>query len=513
VNDGPKPKASRKPAARQRNLHSRAPLKQSTDCPVVAIGASAGGLDAFRTLLSTLPANSGMVFLLVQHLDPTHASMMVDLLSPHVPMPIAEARDGAQLEPNHIYVIPPGRYLSVGGRAIRLSSPPRSAGVRMPFDFLLRSLADEFGDHAVCIILSGTANDGSVGATAIKAAGGLVIAQEPSEAEYDGMPRSAIAAGAVDLVLPLAKIPQALSHYGGHRYLRIAGGEEPRPTDESYDQIIDLLRKRTSHDFALYKTGTLGRRIERRMALNGIERIDRYFELLTRDAAELAHLADDLLINVTRFFRDQKAFDLLADKILPELVRQYPPDQPIRVWVAGCSTGEEAYSITMLLQEEIEKAKRNIRLQVFATDIDADAIAFAREGLYPTAIEVDVPPERLARFFNREDRGYRVSRELRTPIVFSIHDLVADAPFSRLDIVSCRNLLIYLRPEVQQKVVSLFHFALREGGVLFLGGAESVGVANDRFEAISKTQRVYRHIGRGRAGETELPLGRGAVAR
>jgi len=513
VNDGPKPKAPRQPAGRRRTAHKRDIPTPNINFPVVAIGASAGGLDAFRTLLGALPAKTGMAFILVQHLDPTHASMMVELLSPHAAMPVVEASDAAPLKPNHIYVIPPGRYLAVGERAIRLSSPPSSAPVRMPFDFLLRSLADELGDHAVCVILSGTASDGSVGATAIKAAGGLVIAQAPEEAEYDGMPRSAIAAGAVDLVLPLARMPQALAQYGGHRYLRVEGRDEARPADESYNQIIDLLRKRTSHDFAFYKTGTLGRRIERRMALNGAEQIDRYLELLTHDPAELARLANDLLINVTRFFRDQKAFDLLVDKILPQLVRQHPPERPIRVWVAGCSTGEEAYSIAMLLQEEIEKAKRGIKLQVFATDIDADAIAFAREGLYPAAIEVDVPPERLARFFSREERGYRVSRELRAPIVFSIHDLVADAPFSRLDIVSCRNLLIYLRPEVQQKVISLFHFALREGALLFLGGSESVGFASDRFEAVSKTQRIYRHIGRGRPGEAELPLGRGAVAR
>ncbi|MGZ6014136.1 MAG: chemotaxis protein CheB [Phenylobacterium sp.] len=479
---------------------------------MVGIGASAGGLEAFRTLLSALPANSGMAFIVVQHLDPTHASMMVELLSPHLVMPIAEATDAARLEPDHVYVIPPGKFLVVRDGAIRLSIPPRRPALRMPFDVLLRSLADELGERSVCIILSGTANDGAVGAAAVKAAGGLVIAQDPSEAEYDGMPRSAIAAGAVDLVLPLAEIPRALARYGGHQYLQALEGGAP-PARDAFAQIVDLLHKRTSHDFALYKEGTLRRRIERRMALHGIEDGHRYLEKLAQDAAELQRLADDLLINVTRFFRDAKAFELLEEKLIPELVRNQPPNQPIRVWVAGCSSGEEAYSIAILLHEEIAKVRRSIRLQIFATDVDADAVAFAREGLYPQAIEADIPAARLDRFFTREDRGYRISRELRASIVFSVHDVVADAPFSRLDLVSCRNLLIYLRPEVQQKVISLFHFALREGAILFLGGSETVGAAGDRFEPISKAHRIYRHIGRSRPGDIELPLGRGEATR
>ena len=249
------------------------------------------------------------------------------------------------------------------------------------------------------------------------------------------------------------------------------------------------------------------------MAMAGIEDANRYLDLLTQDQAELQRLADDLLINVTRFFRDAAAFELLAEKIVPEFVRAQPPDRLIRIWVAGCSTGEEAYSIAMLFLEEIATAQRNMKLQIFATDVDEDAVAFAREGLYPSSIGVDVQPLRLTRFFEKEDHGYQVSRELRAAIVFSVHDLVADAPFSRLDLISCRNLIIYLRPEAQQKVVSLFHFALREGGILFLGPSESVGDASDHFEPISKKQRLYRHIGRSRPGEVELPLGHGEATR
>jgi two-component system, chemotaxis family, CheB/CheR fusion protein len=501
----PRAKRSRAPRARASSTHV-------VDFPLVAIGASAGGLDAFRTLVGSLRANSGMAFILVQHLDPSHESMMVELISPATSMPVVEAADAMRLEPDHVYIIPPGRFLSVRDGAARLSSPPNRPAVRMPFDFLLASMAEEQGERAVCIILSGTASDGSAGAKLVKAAGGLVIAQDPDEADYDGMPRNAIAAGGVDLVLPLAMIPKALEKYGGHRYVRKYEGDDPPPAGGSYAQIVELLRLRTSHDFTLYKTGTIERRIERRMALNGVADLPRYLEQLNRDPAELQRLTDDLLINVTRFFRDPKPFEVLEQQVIPELVRTQPPEQPIRVWVAGCSTGEEAYSIAMLLLDEIAKSGRNIRLQIFATDIDGDAIASAREGLYPPEIEVDVPPARLARYFVRDARNYRVSRELRAPIVFSVHDLVADAPFSRLDIVSCRNLLIYLRPEVQQKVISLFHFALRDGGVLFLGESETVGFASDRFIPISKTQRIYRQIGRARPGAA-LPLGRGGVAR
>lgn len=485
---------------------------QDIDFPVVGVGASAGGLEAFRLLLHALPAKSGMAFILVQHLDPTHASMMVELLAPHTGMTMVEAVGGARLEPDHVYVIPPDRYLSVRGGALRLSRPPARPTVRMPFDFLLQSLAEQCGERAVCVILSGTATDGTYGAKVVKAAGGLVIAQDPDEAEYDGMPRSAIAGGAVDLVLPLARIPKALGEYSGHRYLHPRKGGPEAPAN-AYGQIIELLRKRTAHDFSLYKPGTMERRIERRMALNGVAETPAYLELLIRDAAELQRLSDDLLINVTRFFRDETAFTFMADEVLPELVRQHPPDQPIRAWIAGCSTGEEAYSICMLLLEALAKAQRNIRLQIFATDVDADAVTIAREGVYPLTIEADVSPERLNRFFVREEKGYRATRELRSPIVFSVHDVVSDAPFSRLDMVSCRNLLIYLRPEVQQKVVGLFHFALRPGATLFLGGSETVGAASDHFAPISGKQRIFRHLGRSRPGDIELPLGRGEAAR
>ena len=513
LNRARRPRAQTRPAPRNDN---RGPAKEvvarvGATFPVVAIGASAGGLGAFRVLLSTLPGKTGLSFILVQHLDPTHASMMAEILSAHAPMAVVEAGDNMPIARDHVYVIPPGRYLAVRDGAMHLSLPESREGVRLSFDVLLRSLAKELGERAVCVILSGTGADGSVGAKAIKEAGGLVIAQDPEEAEYDGMPRSAIATGAVDLVLPLEKIPEILGKYARHEYLK--RDETPAATlGSGLAKIVDLVRKKTSYDFDLYKEGTLGRRIERRMALVGIEDADRYLEMLNKDPVEPQRLADDLLINVTRFFRDGRAFELLAQNVIPELVRA-KPDGPIRVWVPGCSTGEEAYSIAMLFLEEIAAAQRGIKLQIFATDVDEDAVAFAREGLYPPSIEDDVPAARLKRFFIQEHHRYRVSRDLRAAIIFSVHDLLSDAPFSRLDLVSCRNVLIYIRPEFQEKVLSLFHFALSDDGILFLGTSESVGAANHHFEPLFKKQRIYRHVGRNWPHEVEFPPGRGGLAR
>ncbi len=491
-------------------------MRGPNDFAVVGIGASAGGLDACRKLVDALPAASGMAFILVQHLDPTHESMMVDLLAGHTPMPVLQATDGMPIERNQIYVIPPGTYLSVGNGALHLSHPKERHGARLPFDFLLYSLAEEYGQRAVCVILSGTGADGSHGLKAVKEKSGLVIVQDPDEAGYDGMPKSAISTGAVDLVLAAAKIPGALVRY--ERRMSLAGAQFGAPPDSARDwlpEVIELLRRKTPHDFTLYKSGTLRRRIERRMAMAAIETddIDHYLEMLRSDFGELDLLAKDLLINVTGFFRDRHVFDFLSEKIIPELVRDQTPDQPLRIWIAGCSTGEETYSLAMLFLEAIEAAKRSVKLQVFASDVDPDAVASAREGLYPETIEAEVSPERLARFFTKEDRGYRVLPDLRATVVFTVQDVLADPPFSRIDLVSCRNLLIYLRPEAQARVISLFDFALREGGILLLGTAETAGNIDGRFEVISKPERIYRHIGRGRPGEIDFPMSIGNTAR
>ena len=363
------------------------------------------------------------------------------------------------------------------------------------------------------MILSGTGADGSVGLMAIKAQRGLVIAQDPDEADYDGMPQSAIATGSVDLVLPVAEIPAALVTFAAQATSHPAKADAPATAinTESLGQIIELVRTKTAHDFTLYKLGTLQRRIERRMAMASIEinGMDRYLDLLRNDENELELLSKDLLINVTSFFRDPKVFEYLAAKIVPDLVGHRTSDQPLRVWIAGCSTGEETYSLTMLFREAIAEARSSVKLQVFASDVDPDAVAEARNGLYPETIAADVSPERLARFFTKEDNKYRVSPELRGSVVFTVQDVLADAPFSRLDMVSCRNLLIYLRAEAQAKVISIFHFALREGGILFLGNAETVGNYDGRFAVIAKPERLYRHITRSRPGEIGFSMGDG----
>ena len=500
-----------------RSLSSDHSPLEAGDFPLVAIGASAGGLEACMKLVGVLPADTGMAFILVQHLDPTHESMMVELLAAHTAMTVQQATDGMLIEREHLYVIPPGTYLSAGNGALHLSRPKARHGARLPFDFLLHSLAKAYGPRAICVILSGTGADGSLGLKAVKDKGGLVIAQDPAEAEYDGMPQSAIATGVVDLVLPAAKIAETLAQ-GDPRSATTDAHDDPVPADKAQDWlpgVIDLLRAKTAHDFTLYKRGTLARRIERRMAMAAIraDDADRYLDILRNDANELDCLAKDLLINVTSFFRDPKVFSFLAKTIIPDLVRGREPDQPLRIWIAGCSTGEETYSLALLFCEAITASKRRIKLQVFASDVDPDAVATARDGFYPNTIEAEVSPARLARFFSKEDHGYRISPELRAVVVFAVQDVLADPPFSRLDLVSCRNLLIYLRTEAQAKVISFFHFALRQGGILLLGSSETISNADDRFEVIAKAERLYRHIGRRRPGDLGFSLGAGDSAR
>jgi two-component system CheB/CheR fusion protein len=482
----------------------------ASDVIIVAIGASAGGLDACTKLISALPARTGMAFVLVQHLDPHHESMMADLLSGHTSMTVEQAVDGVTIAPDHLYVIPPGSYLSVASGKLQLSKPNARHGARLPFNFLLQSLAGDCPAQTIGVILSGTGADGTLGLTALHNAGGFTIAQKPEEAEYDGMPKSAIAAGAIDQILPVMDIAAALVD---------PARKLDRPAVTSpvgatcLPEIIGLLRVSTNHDFTLYKMGTLQRRIERRMGLAGLDDMLLYLEKLRDDPVELDLLAKDLLINVTSFFRDTSVFDMLAAKIVPDMVRDQPSGLPLRIWIAGCSTGEEAYSLAMLFREAIIASKRDIKLQVFASDVDVDAIATARDGVYPDTIAPQISAERLARFFVKEDQGYRVSPELRAAVVFTVQDVLADPPFSRLDMISCRNLLIYLGPEAQAKVIALFHFALRAGGTLLLGNAETIGSNETRFKIISKPERLYRHIGRSKPGDIGFQLGQSEASR
>lgn len=466
---------------------------------VVAVGASAGGLDAFKALLASLRVDMDMAFVLVQHLEPSHESLLVPLLAESTAMPVVQASEGMRLAPNHVYVIPPGDFLAVKAGVFHVTAPNGARGARLPFDFLLRSLAAERQERTVCIVLSGTGADGAEGLRAVKAAGGLVIAQS-AEAAYGGMPASAIATDLVDLVLPVAEMARALiRHRDGARQGPSAMRGDPK---DPFKAIIDLVNRQTPHDFSGYKPGTLTRRIERRMAMAALKPHETatYLEKLKGDPVEVVELGKDLLIHVTSFFRDPKVFDLLATTTIPALIAEHP-DQPLRIWVAGCSTGEEAYSIAIVCLEALRAAGGSVRPQIFASDIDEGAVAVAREGLYPASIAREVSKDRLSTYFIAEPNGFRVSADLRAIVVFTVHDVLSDPPFSRLDMVSCRNLLIYLGLDAQAKAVSLFHFALRTGGVLLLGKAETAGFAKGQFEPLAKSERIYRRIGVGRSGD------------
>ena len=480
-------------------------------------------------LLDALPTPTGMAFVLVQHLDPNHPSLLVELLAEHTAIAVLQAEDGMTILPEHLYVIPPGTYLSISGGALCLSKPKALRGARLPFDFLLRSLAAEYGDRAICVVLSGTGADGTVGLRTVRDAGGVVLAQDPEESGYGGMPSSAIATGLVDQVVRVTAIADALACHGGGKPLtKVPPSNDAPAGSDPVLAIIGLLHARNGHDFTPYKRGTLERRIERRIALargapvphGNDDSSDRhhsagrpgdtkvsYLARLRTDSTELDLLAKDLLIHVTSFFRDPAACDALARQLIPGLLQDRPAGQPLRIWVAGCSTGEEVYSLIILFREAAAAAGQDgtnadLKLQVFASDIDADAVATAREGLYSPAITSDVSAGRLAKFFTKEDGdGFRILPELRASVVFAVQDLLTDPPFSRIDLISCRNLMIYLGPEAQAKAVSLFHFALKTGGVLLLGSAEAVGETDDRFELIDKGARLYRHVGQRRPGD------------
>jgi two-component system CheB/CheR fusion protein len=482
--------------------------------PVVAIGASAGGLDALSKLLDVLPAKTGMAYVIVQHLDPTHKSLLAELLAEHTAMPVAEAVDGSPLVADQVHVIAPGCYLTVADGALRVSVPDARHGARMPFDALLRSLALACGPRAIGVVMTGTGQDGSAGLAALKLAGGHVLAQAPEEAEYPGMPRAAVRGGHVDEVLALAAIPDALARIAHQIATSPAAiGGPPRPVADTdpamaagMAAILDHLRDSAGHDFRAYKPGTIARRITRRMGLAGIAESDpaAYLALLLADPAENAVLASDLLINVTRFFRDPKVFATLESMIVPQTIRALPPGQALRVWVAGCSTGEEAYSVAMICLDAIAASGREIRLQIFASDIDPDAIATARDGRYGHDIADHVPADRLARHFLTEEDGFRVTQALRGAVVFSVQDVLTDPPFSRMNLITCRNLLIYLNTAAQAKVIALFHFALRADGTLLLGTAETIGRGEDRFEPVPDAECCYRHVARSRSGGADF---------
>jgi two-component system CheB/CheR fusion protein len=475
---------------------------------VIAIGASAGGLDAFRRFFKAMPPHSGLAFVLIQHIDPNHISHMAEILSKYTLMRVMESGNRTRIEKNSVYIIPPNRNLSIRGDRLNLSLPDQRRGQRTPIDHFLLSVAEERGEKSVCILLSSTGTDGILGLRAIKAAGGLGMVQDPSTAEYGDLARAAIATGLVDYVLPVEQMPKTLLNYLSHSYIRGPRGVPVRTGEgeKTLAEIIKLLRTHTTHDFHYYKRGTLIRRIERKMGLHQIDKLPDFLKFLKKKPGEVVLLAKDLMIGVTSFFRDPQAFEELRTLVIKPLVRRHELQMPIRVWVPGCATGEEAYSIGMMLLDEIEESRKPVGVQIFATDIDEDALGYARNGHYPKSIAEDVDPKRLKRFFAATEDGYLVSKPLRECVVFAPQNLISSPPFSKVDLISCRNLAIYLEPEIQKKLTELFHFSLREGGFLFLGSSESIANRDDLFQSISKKWRIYRHLGGGRCDVGAIPI-------
>lgn len=476
--------------------------------PVAGIGASAGGLDAFKRFFTAAPADSGVAYVLIPHLDPKHESLMAQLLTRYTRMPVAEAENGVQVEANHVYIIPANKYMTIADGILRLSGPVSRSGPQTSIDLFLRSLGEDKQEKAIGIVLSGTGAHGALGLKAVKAAGGLAMVQDPETTEYPAMPRSAIATGLADFILPVEQMPEALINYVRHSY--VIGGKaavETAGTPDHLNQVLALLRVRTKLDFRHYRKKMLQRRIERRMSLSHFDQLADYLAYVREHPDELQQLARDLLISVTSFFRDPEAWQALETEVIGPLVRAKPPDTPIRIWSAGCATGEEAYSLGMLVLEQMAAAQKSCPVQIFASDVDDAALDVARHAVYSDNISTDVSPERLSRFFTRiNESTYQVSKQLRETVIFAHQNLISDAPFSRLDLIVCRNLLIYLEADVQRKVISLLHFALRDDGFLFLGPSETIGRQTDLLEPVSKKWRIYRRIGPARRERVEFPI-------
>lgn len=464
--------------------------------PIVGIGASAGGLAVFEQFFAAMPADvdPGMAFILVQHLSPDHKSLLVELVRRYTRMQVYEVEDGMTVRPNCAYIIPPNHDMAFLNGKLHLLEPGARHGLRLPIDYFFRSLAQDQREQAICIVLSGTGSDGALGVRAVKEAGGMAMVQTPDSTKFDGMPRSAIATGLVDYVLLPAEMPAQLIAYAAHAYGQKLFPLLPLPPKQNrLSKIFVLLRAQTGHDFSQYKQNTVTRRIERRMAVQQIEQIDEYIRYLQQNEAEAEALFQDLLIGVTQFFRDPEAFAALETQAIPQLLDAKSSGDLVRVWVPGCSTGEEAYSIAILIREQTKALKQRFKVQISATDIDSRAITTARAGVYPASIAADVSPERLDRFFAHDTANsvYRIRKDVRDMLIFSEHDLIQAPPFSRLDLISCRNLLIYMSGTLQKKLMPLFHYALNPGGLLFLGSSESVGEFGQLFAPLDRKWKLY----------------------
>ena len=476
----------------QKDPKQRKPPQQR-EFPIIAIGASAGGLEALEILFSNMPPETGMSFVVVTHTDPSRQSMLPQILQRGTKMEVIQIKGGMTVKPNTVYLPPSNKDVALEHDTFEFKEQRGASTMRLPIDTFFKSLAENRGERAGCIVLSGTGTDGSQGLRFLKENGGLAMAQRPESAKYSGMPESAIATGLADFVLDPAEMPRQLIEYFSHP----SSIKIERETEEGADlpavisKVVTILANRTGHDFSQYKKSTLIRRIQRRMSVTRAPDGNQYIKHLHRHPDEIDSLFQDLLIGVTSFFRDPEAFSHLKEKVLPELLTRND-DQSFRVWVAGCATGEEVYSIVILLMEVLDELDIRKELQIFGTDIDETAIEKARDGLFPPNIAADVSPARLKRFFEREDSHYRVRIQVREPVVFATQNVLKDPPFSRLDLLLCRNLLIYLESSAQKKLIPLFHYALKSGGVLFLGTSETVGDFTDIFAPISKKWNIYR---------------------
>ncbi|MGH8299232.1 MAG: chemotaxis protein CheB [Steroidobacteraceae bacterium] len=467
-------------------------MPRSADPPtaVVGIGASAGGIEAFTALLKELPPDTGLAFVLIQHLAPTHTSLLAEILQRATRMPVLEVRDEPTVRRNCVYVIPPGRVMTIRDGLLALALRGGEAPYH-PIDAFFDSLAASEGHRAVGVVLSGTANDGTAGLAAIKAAAGITIAQDGS-ALYDGMPRSAIAAGRVDLVLPPAGIARELVRIARHPYLIDAAEGDASGGNAAIDHVLEEVRQGMGVDFSQYKSNSLHRRIHRRMALLKVTEVGEYARLLKNDAREVEALYQDILIGVTTFFRNPETFEALKVRVLPRVLKGRVRQEPVRVWVIGCATGEEAYSVAIALTEYTAENAAGTPIQVYASDLNSAAIEKARTGLYPKSIEREISPERLRRFFVESHGGYRVGKAIRDVCIFARHNALGDPPFSRMDLVSCRNVMIYMEAGLQKRLLPLLHYALKPGGFLFLGPSETIGASRE-----PRAVRARGHAGEG----------------
>lgn len=467
---------------------------KTSEFPIVGIGASAGGLEALEQFFGNVPKNSGLAYVVIQHLAPNYVGMMPELMQRTTEMKVSQASDHLQVKPNHVYVIPPNKSMSILNGYLYLFEPVESRGLRLPIDYFLRSLAEDRQENSIGVILSGMGSDGSLGLKAIKEKGGIVVVQNPMTAKFDGMPQSAVNAVVVDILAAANDLPAKLISLLEISPLNTKKVEIDEKSKSNIEKITILLRAQTGHDFSLYKKNTLFRRIERRMNVHQIDKIANYIRFLQENPNELDILFKELLIGVTNFFRDAAVWKKLQESVFPDLFNELPNGHALRAWVTGCSTGEEAYSLAIIFQEANDKIKRNknFTLQIFATDIDNDAIEIARKGIFSANIVADVTPERISRFFTKEENGFRVNSAIREMVVFAPHNVIKDPPFTKLDFLSCRNLLIYMEPELQKKIMNLFHYSLKAGGIMLLGSAENENAQNNQFTPLDAKLKIYK---------------------